>query len=142
MLGKHAAQKKDLKAAISHLIKLLRKSRQCAANQRAYLAEFLFNYQQFSDLDEKSAEEFTNQIPLPLIVDGSLFIQSRDSTLNSGSTNKDEISEESIKWATLEKDIVASYNLKHPKATINPSSSSKNESNSCVCSVGGIFCIN
>jgi trafficking protein particle complex subunit 8 len=132
LLGKHAAQKKDLQSALKSFIKLLRKSRQSAANQRAYLAEFLFHYQQYQG-SPQDLEEISSLIPIPSLVDASLSIQSRDPAL--GTKTEEITNDESAKWAKLEKEAVTSYNLLNKtKSKIIPASSKKDYT--CICAVG------
>ncbi|KAJ1345343.1 hypothetical protein BSLG_000856 [Batrachochytrium salamandrivorans] len=98
-LGRHSFHLGQTKAAMQYFIKLLRKSRQSAAGQRAYLAEFLYIYQQFEAERIAAAkaggdvgggktaavqDDALPTIPLPLIVDAGIKLTLQRSEVYQG----------------------------------------------------------
>lgn len=109
---------------------MLRKSRQSATNQRAYLAEFIFYYQQYA-LNSESSEYFLRQIPLPSLIENSLQIKSRD---DNSKIIKEILSDDAKKWEKMEKESLKAYNLSNKSEGMLHTSLKKDYS--CSCAVG------
>jgi hypothetical protein len=131
LLGKHAASKKDIKTALGYFIKLLRKSRQSATNQRAYVNEFLLHYNIYST-NNINTDGIASQIPLPSLNDATIIIKSIvDPTVSSNLSN---VTDDVSKWINLEKEAVNSYNRINK---IKISQNSTKTEYTTVCAVGG-----
>ncbi|KAI8920698.1 ER-golgi trafficking TRAPP I complex 85 kDa subunit-domain-containing protein [Entophlyctis helioformis] len=107
-LGRQSYHLGQVRDAVLHFIKLLRRSRQTASAQRAYLAEFVYIYQQYGAAGGTvGTEEGIPAIPLPVIVDGGVTVQSGSlgSTGGSGSANAGGGDDEAI-WEAMEKDLL------------------------------------
>nr|KAJ3420223.1 Trafficking protein particle complex 8 [Polyrhizophydium stewartii] len=80
-LGRQLFHQGNVQNAMDHFVKLLRKSRQSAAGQRAYLAEFLYIYQQLAaGTDSQALDSPIQSIPLPTIQDSDVTVYSRRSS--------------------------------------------------------------
>ena len=113
-LGKQAIQRAEFSLAVDYFIKLLRKSRQSATAHRAYLAEFLYLFQQFAGIaDAANVSQKMSCLPIPELFDKTVVIASKDpvslSTARSqggGGTIGANDTEENAIWETLEASLM------------------------------------
>jgi hypothetical protein len=101
-LGKQAIQRGEFSLAVDFFIKLLHKSQQTATVHRAYLAEFLYLFQQFAGIaDAAHVSEKMAFLPIPDLSDKSLVLVSKDPLLSSKQIGAVDPEENSI-WESLE----------------------------------------
>ena len=109
-LGRHYFQLNDMGSAVNHFLRLLHKSRQAVSVQRAYLAEFLFIYQQYISTLTSDTKKNVPSIPLPLIADSSIAVSTQGS-LSSQQKAKTALSpEDEAQWASMETDLLEHIN--------------------------------
>ncbi|KAL5034933.1 hypothetical protein RTP6_002703 [Batrachochytrium dendrobatidis] len=94
-LGKQLFHMGKVDVAIQYFIKLLRKSRQSAAGQRAYLSEFLYIYQQLvstRNVENGSSGKLEDiqdnlpTVPLPVILDAGVKLALQRNEIYKGGT--------------------------------------------------------
>ncbi|KAJ3344553.1 Trafficking protein particle complex 8, partial [Kappamyces sp. JEL0680] len=128
-LGKEAIQRNQYDVAVDYFIKLLRKSKQSAAVHRAYLAEFLYLYQQFTaTADAVVVLEKMATLPIPALDDSTITLSATDPSRSHSSSHADaELAGAS--WEDLEQEAFRLL----PKSNL---SSLKKEEASLECAVG------
>jgi len=122
-LGKHSSQMGNVEKSLIHFKHLLHKSRQNSSNQRTYLSQFLYTYQQYAiNATKEQLLEFNN-LSLPVVNFSKVEIISKDAVL--AQVEASNLTENS-KFTELEADLYKELEHKPDKKM----------DQSAVCAVG------
>ena len=133
-LGKQAINGSEPKVAMRHFIRLLHASRQTASNQRIYLSEFLFAYQQCALEDPGDMSGLIADLNVPEIVPGSFELRCNGQAKSSAVEDP-----EKSEWAQLEYETISALNFSRKKTEQLIAAPLGREKTSLSCSVGGKF---
>ncbi|KAJ3290281.1 Trafficking protein particle complex 8 [Borealophlyctis nickersoniae] len=100
-LGRQSFHLSHLDGAVDHFLKLLRKSRQPAPQQTAYLREFLYIYKQYATRATPDQISHFPALPVPEINDSTV----RVSLLEHHSGQPTHVSAVDDEWETMERDL-------------------------------------